>query len=258
MPRPNPTAIGASAAIRPGVASSRSESLVQMSTTRPYSGFSVPSMIPGCSRNWRRTSKTMAPAARVTALIARPENMNTTAAPRIRPNRFDGVMTWKSNSRLRTTWVRDAGSTPVAAMAEVAASVYEPNRAVAASTAVAIAMPFVMALVVFPTASSSVRIAAPAPSTSPDISAIPWALSDTGPKVSIATMTPTVVSRPQPARATAKSETVTVEPPRRKAPKTAAPITSAVYTADSKPTARPERITVAAPVSDVLPTSWTG
>ena len=27
--------------------SSRSESLVQMSTTRPYSGFSVPSMMPG-------------------------------------------------------------------------------------------------------------------------------------------------------------------------------------------------------------------
>ena len=38
-------------------------------------------MIPGCSRNWRRTSKTMAPAARVTALIARPEKRKTTAAP---------------------------------------------------------------------------------------------------------------------------------------------------------------------------------
>ena len=41
MPRPKPTATGISAASRPGVASSRSESLVQMSTTRPYSGFSV-------------------------------------------------------------------------------------------------------------------------------------------------------------------------------------------------------------------------
>ena len=47
MPRPKPTAIGISAASRPGVASSRSESLVQMSTTLPYSGFVVPSMIPG-------------------------------------------------------------------------------------------------------------------------------------------------------------------------------------------------------------------
>ena len=55
-PRPNPTAIGVSMASRPGVLSSRRESRVTMSTTLPYSGFSVPSMIPGWSRNWRRTS----------------------------------------------------------------------------------------------------------------------------------------------------------------------------------------------------------
>ena len=46
-----------------GRAGSRSESRVQMSTTLPYSGFSVPSMIPGCSWNCRRTSKMIAPAA---------------------------------------------------------------------------------------------------------------------------------------------------------------------------------------------------
>ncbi len=85
-------------------------------------------------------------------------------------------------------------------------SVNAPNSAVAARTAVAIAMPLVMAFVVLPTASSSVRICAPSSSTSPDISAMPWALSLTGPKVSIATMTPTVVSRPQPASATANSD----------------------------------------------------
>ena len=84
----------------------------------------------------------------------------------------------------------------------------EPNSAVAASTAVAIAMPLVMALVVLPTASSWVSTAAPSPSTSPDISAMPCALSVTGPKVSIETMTPTVVSRPAPASATANSEMV--------------------------------------------------
>ena len=88
----------------------------------------------------------------------------------------------------------------------------------AASTAVAIAMPLVIALVVLPTASSSVRIWAPSPDTSPDISAMPWALSDTGPKVSIATMTPTVVSRPVPARAMANSDRVIEPPPSRKAP----------------------------------------
>ena len=87
MPSPNPTATGASAARSPGVASSRSESRVQMSTTRPYSGSSVPSMIPGRSRNWRRTSNTTAPAARLTALMASPEKRKTTAAPRTTPTR---------------------------------------------------------------------------------------------------------------------------------------------------------------------------
>ncbi len=87
---------------------------------------------------------------------------------------------------------------------------------------------------------------------------MPWALSETGPKVSIATMTPTVVSRPQPASATANSEIATTPEPSRNAPNTAAAITSAVNTADSKPTERPDRITVAAPVSEVLPTSMTG
>ena len=72
------------------MASSRSESRVQMSTTRPYSGCPVPSMIPGFSRNWRRTSKTIAPAARATALIARPENRNTTEAPMITPTSVSG------------------------------------------------------------------------------------------------------------------------------------------------------------------------
>ena len=97
------------------------------------------------------------------------------------------------------------------------ASLYEPNSAVAASTAVAIAMPLVMAFVVFPTASSSVRMSAAFSSTSPDISAMPCALSETGPKVSMATMTPTVVSRPVPAMATANSATMT-EPDSRNAP----------------------------------------
>ena len=47
---------GVSTAKRAGVVSSRSEAAVQMSMTLPYSGVSEPSMIPGCSRNWRLTS----------------------------------------------------------------------------------------------------------------------------------------------------------------------------------------------------------
>ena len=65
-------------------------------------------------------------------------------------------------------------------------------------TAVAIAIPLVMALVELPTASRRSRIAAGLPSNSPDISAMPWALSEIGPNVSIETMTPTVVSIPMP------------------------------------------------------------
>ena len=96
-------------------------------------------------------------------------------------------------------------------------SVNDPNSAVAARTAVEIAMPLVIAFVVLPTASRSVRIWAPSPSTSPDISAMPWALSETGPKVSIATMTPTVVSRPQPASAMRNSDRMIEPPPSRNA-----------------------------------------
>ena len=65
-------------------------------------------------------------------------------------------------------------------------------------TAVAIAMPFVIAFVELPTASRVPRISAGRPSNSPDISAMPCALSEIGPNVSIDTITPTVVSIPIP------------------------------------------------------------
>ena len=78
-------------------------------------------------------------------------------------------------------------------------------------------MPLVMALVVLPIASRRVSTCAPSPVTSPDISAMPWALSETGPKVSIDTMTPTVVSRPVPASATANNAMVALPVPSRKA-----------------------------------------
>ena len=45
-----------------------------MLTVLPYSGFSVPSMIPGCSRNCLRTSSTTWPPARPTASIASAAN----------------------------------------------------------------------------------------------------------------------------------------------------------------------------------------
>jgi hypothetical protein len=133
-----------------------------------------------------RTSNTTLEAARPTARIAWAENMNGTAPPISRPTNTAG---W--SIRMSTS----AGSTP----APISACRKEPNRLVAASTAVAIATPLVIALVVLPTASSDVSTALPRSPMLPDISAMPWALSLIGPKVSIATTTPTVVSMPMPA-----------------------------------------------------------
>ncbi len=78
-----------------------------------------------------------------------------------------------------------------------------PKSDVAAITAVAIAMPFVIALVVLPTASRCSIDALPISPRPPDISPMPWALSAIGPNVSIETMTPTVVSIPIPVSAIA-------------------------------------------------------
>ncbi|CAB4568931.1 unannotated protein [freshwater metagenome] len=101
-PKPKPTAIGAITASNPGVASSRSESRVQISTTRPYSGFTFPVIIPGYFLNCALTSTTTAPAALETALTAKPENIKTTAAPIINPTRFLGSATsstpWNSKT----------------------------------------------------------------------------------------------------------------------------------------------------------------
>src|SRR5690606_20684302 len=161
-------------------------------------------------------------------------------------------------SKLSMAGTRPDPASATSASAVDTASAYDPNRAVAASTAVAIAMPLVMALVVLPTASRSVRIWAPSSSTSPDISAMPCALSLTGPNVSMATITPTVVSRPQPASATRNRDSQIDPPASRKTPQIAAAMTPAVYTADSNPTPIPDSTTVAAPVRDVAATCLVG
>src|SRR5258708_15014671 len=152
-------------------------------------------MMPGWVRNWFRTSSTTRWAARPTAEISRLENKNTTDAPMMTPTSTLGLATSRPKVPAAlpvsadSTWVRN-----------------EPNSAVAASTAVAIAMPLVIALVVLPIASSVVSACAASPSTSPDISAMPWALSVTGPNEYLDTITPTVVSRPRPYTATANNE----------------------------------------------------
>jgi hypothetical protein len=123
-------------------------------------------MIPGWSRNWFRTSTTTCIAARPTARIASEENRNATDPPRSSPT-----------STFGSAMLNACTSKPAAR----SASSKDPNREVAASTAVAIANPFVIAFVEFPTASRPPRISAGRPSNSPDISAIPCALSEIGP-----------------------------------------------------------------------------
>ncbi|CAM5240047.1 hypothetical protein SVIOM342S_05149 [Streptomyces violaceorubidus] len=115
-------------------------------------------MIPGRSRNCRRTSKTTAPADRDTALIASPEKRKTTAAPAMSPTRLLGC----EMSIIRLIGAPSPLSfSPTSAAPVVMASRYDPNRAAAARTAVAMAMPLVMALVVLPTASRSLITARP-------------------------------------------------------------------------------------------------
>ena len=153
-----------------------------MSTTLPYSGFSVPSMIPGWSRNWRRTSKMTAPAARETALIGQAGEQEHDRRTEDADRR--GCAGWRRRGRRRTAPGRSTSGTTTlpaaiaAFVAETTVSRNAPNSAVAASTAVAIAMPLVIAFVVLPTASRLVRTWAPSSLTSPDISAMPCALSD--------------------------------------------------------------------------------
>ena len=54
-------------------------------------------------------------------------------------------------------------SKPAESAASVIASLKDPNNAVAANTAVAMAIPLVIAFVVFPTASREVKITDPSP-----------------------------------------------------------------------------------------------
>ncbi len=152
-------------------------------------------MIPGISRNWRRTSKTIAPAARVTALIARPENRKTTAAPMQQADedaRRDDLGVEPGQQRSDRS-VRTLPA-PVSS-ASLTASVIRPEQRRRGQhrrgdrDALGDGLGGVADRVEL---GEDLRALS---STSPDISAMPWALSLTGPKVSMATMTPTVVEQ---------------------------------------------------------------
>ena len=94
-----------------------------MSIAGPYSGRSVPSMIPGCSRNWRRTSSTTSPPTRPTACMASDANRNGISPPIRRPAITQASFSAKNVGR--PCWASP--------------SEYEPKRTRAASAAEPIA-----------------------------------------------------------------------------------------------------------------------
>ena len=111
----------------------------------------------------------------------------------------------------------------------------EANRATAAITAEPMATPLVMALVVLPTASRLTMMRSGSPSNSPDISAMPAALSDTGPKLSSDTTIPAVDSMPMPVSDTRYSVSSMLPWPRPTATPMATAMAMIAHTLDSRP-----------------------
>ena len=100
-----------------------------MSIARPYSGREVPSMMPGSSRNWRRTSSTTWPPTRPTACIASDANRNGIRPPMNRP-----AIT-QAFERSKVIVPREPWPAPFV----WSSSAYEPKRTSAASAAEPIA-----------------------------------------------------------------------------------------------------------------------
>src|SRR5665213_3237204 len=205
-------------------------------------------MIPGCSRNWRRTSWTTVPAERPTARMASDEKMKATEPPMSRPMKMVGwetliwVWAWL-NSQLTLAW---AGATRFSWDPMV--SMKEAHSETEAITAEPMATPLVTALVVLPTASRLTMTRSASPVNSPDISAMPAALSDTGPKLSSETIIPAVDSSPIPVRDTRYRVSSMLPPPRPTDTAMARTMAMIAHTDDSRPGARPERVRVAGPV----------
>ena len=163
-PSPKPTTTGASTAIAPGTTIRLSAAVVAISTQRAVSGSALPSNRPGISRNCRRISLIMSKAASPTAVIVIEAIRNGMVPPMKMPISTSGSESCRLKSGLLTVTV----STKAAMIAS------------AASAAAPIAKPLPIAAVVLPTSSRpSVisRVSGPMPA----ISAIPPALSATGP-----------------------------------------------------------------------------
>src|SRR5579863_3270629 len=211
-------------------------------------------MMPGCSRNWRRTSCTTVPAERPTARMARDENRNATEPPMSNPMKIVGLATliwvcWMLKS-LDAGTCRPSWDTIV--------STNDPNSDTDAITAEPMATPLVMALVVLPTASRLTMTRSASPVNSPDISATPAALSDTGPKLSSDTTMPAVDSMPIPVSETRYRVSSMLPWARPTDTAMATAIARMAHTVDSSPKAMPDKTVVAGPVRADSAISRTG
>ena len=93
-----PMATGTTMARQPGSIISRRAEEVEMATHLSYSGSALYSMMPLISRNWRRTSSTMAWAARDTAPMVSAANMNGIMAPMKMPATISGSVSVNAKS----------------------------------------------------------------------------------------------------------------------------------------------------------------
>mmetsp|Transcript_3243 Transcript_3243/g.10111 ORF Transcript_3243/g.10111 Transcript_3243/m.10111 type:complete len:288 (-) Transcript_3243:1611-2474(-) len=185
-PNSVPVTIGDRMTSRPGATISRRLASVEILMQRAWSGGpwpGVPSRRPGMVSNWRLTSLTISIAASPTDFIVSAENQ------------YGSMLPTRSDAKtVGASMLTPPLSTPVrVTKAAVSAS--------DTSAAEPIANPLPMAAVVLPAASSA-SVLSRTLSGSSDISAMPPALSQTGPYTSIERHVGRVPSMPSAARAT--------------------------------------------------------
>mmetsp|Transcript_20395 Transcript_20395/g.33832 ORF Transcript_20395/g.33832 Transcript_20395/m.33832 type:complete len:306 (-) Transcript_20395:1298-2215(-) len=189
-PKKAPVMIGEKMTSRPGRTISLKEASVEILMHWLWSGSpcpGVPSRSPGISRNWRSTSLTMDMAAVPTDFMHRAVNQYGSIAPMNKKEKVVGRNT------LMTTWP--------SLTSPLTRAMKPPNSARDTRAAEPMAKPFPMAAVVLPAASRA-SVLSRTDSGNSDISAIPPALSQTGPYTSIDKQVARVPNIPNAAMAT--------------------------------------------------------
>src|SRR6056300_1081507 len=166
---------------KPGNIISFKDACVEIATHLSYSGFPVPSIIPGISLNCLLTSCTISIAAFPTAFIAKAENTTGTIPP--------------------TNNIANTGALKILIPSIPVNVTYAANKANDVNAADAIAKPLPVAAVVLPT-ESKISVLSLTIGSCSLISAIPPALSEMGPNASIANCIAVVAIIADAAKAT--------------------------------------------------------